>query len=115
MDHFSMMNFKVRTDSLTNELLTILDDNFDFQGKTQSLIDSVKTIINPNNEIGLKYTNKLADLREEQILQVDGTSEKFNESKNDGNSVDLVFHSLLTKYLYDEDNDFDSLKCLVLK
>lgn len=112
MDHFSMMNFKVRTDSLTNELLTILDDNFDFQGKTQSLIDSVKTIINPNNEIGLKYTNKLADLREEHILQVDETSDKVNESKNDGNSVDLVFHSLLTKYLYDEDNDFDSLKRL---
>jgi hypothetical protein len=112
MDHFSMMNFKVRSESLTNELLTILDDNKDFQERTQALIDSVKTIINPKNEIGLKYSNKLADLREKQIVQVDHVDENIPDSEKDRNAVDIVFFKLLTHYLNDEESDLTSLKKL---
>jgi len=116
MDHFSMMNLKVKKGSLSNEVLTILEEDFNFQNKTQSLIDSVKTIINPDNQIGLKYTNKLAELREKEIVQINEIDHEIPDVDLDKNAVDIVFHNLLVKYAFEsEDKKFDSLKLLFTK
>jgi len=116
MDHFSMMNLKVKKGSLTNEVLTILEEDFNFQEKTQSLIDSVKTIINPKDEIGLKYTNKLAQLREENIVQINHHEIDLPDLSLKNSPVDTVFESLLKNYIFEsQERDIDLLKLLFTK
>lgn len=116
MDHFSMMNLKVRKGTLSNEVLSILEESYDFKQKTQSLLDSVKAIINPNNEIGLRYTNKLAELREKEIIQIEHVENEIPELDKEKNSVDVVFSELLNTYQNNnEEDDLQSLKLLFTK
>lgn len=117
MDHFSMMGLKVKKGSLSNEVLTILEQDFNFQEKTQSLIDSVKTIINLNNEVGLRYANKLAQLRKNEIVQTSYEEKDLPDVDLDKNPVDFVFHNLLVKYAFEseKEGEFDSLKLLFTK
>ena len=53
MDHFSMMNFQIKPGTVSNELLSILDEQ-DMQQMTHTLLDSIKVVINPDNVVGLK-------------------------------------------------------------
>ncbi|WP_222984871.1 hypothetical protein [Flagellimonas meishanensis] len=101
MDHFSMMNLKVKPGTLSSEILTILDDSYDFKEKTQSLLDVVKTIINVNEEVGLKYANTLAELREKQIVQVDHIDESIPEAEKEKNSIDFIFQEMIKYYGYE--------------
>jgi hypothetical protein len=98
MDHFSMMNLQVGKGTLTNEVLSILEVDFNFQEKTQTLLDSMLTIINPKNEVGLKYANKLAELRQQEIAQIDYRIENVPDSSTESNSVDVVFYKLFVNY-----------------
>lgn len=113
MDHYSMMNFQIKQGTLSNEVLSILDQDFSFQAKTQSLLDTIMVIINPNNEIGLKYTNALAELRQKEIVQVDHKPEFVPEEKPEINPVDFIFFNLFTNYVIKGDeklsNSFKSI------
>lgn len=110
MDHFSMMNLQVRKGTLSNEMLSILEEDFGFQEKTQTLLDSMLVIINPKDEVGLKYATKLAELRQQQITQVDHSAENVTGSIIESNPVDIVFHKLFINYA--EKFEEDSLKAL---
>lgn len=117
MDHFAMMGMKVQQGALSNELLTILDDNYNFQEQTQSLLDSLKVIINPNDETGLKYTKKLAELRSKEIVQIHHIEQDAPEMEKQINPVDIIFNSLLRNYSSNETtaSRLDSLKTLFTK
>lgn len=117
MDHFAMMGMKVQQGALSNELLTILDDNYNFQEQTQSLLDSLKIIINPNDETGLKYTKKLAELRSKEIVQINHIEQDIPEVEKLINPVDIVFNSLLLNYASNKvtASRLDSLKILFTK
>lgn|GEM_PF-810612 len=116
MDHFSMLNLQVKHGTLTNEVLSILEEDFSFQEKTQTLLDSMLTIINPNNSIGLKYVTELANLRNQEILQVDRKHEDIPDEQIDTNPVDKVLHDLFLKYMISEEEDsLDKLKKVFTK
>jgi hypothetical protein len=116
MDHFSMMNLQIKHGTLSNEVLSILEEDFSFQQKTQSLLDSMLTLVNPKNEVGLQYTNKLAQLRNSEIIQVDHKPDNVPDSGVDSNPVDLVFHKLFLNYITkDEEGIFESLKAVFTK
>lgn len=111
MDHFSMMNFKVSVGTLSNDVLTILDEDFGFQQKTQSLLDSMLLIINPNDEVGLKYANKLAEMRDLEIIQIENKPENLPESTPETASVDKVFQKLFINYMSSKDgHNMEDLK-----
>lgn len=102
MDHFSMMNFEVKSGTLSNEVLSILDEDFSFQSRTQSLLDTILNIINPEDEVGLKYTNKLAEIREKEIIEVERTEET-RSTGLDNNSVDIVLKDLFVHYAFNNE------------
>lgn len=116
MDHFSMMNFEVKSGTLSNEVLSILEEDFSFQSRTQTLLDTIINIINPDNEIGLKYTNKLAAIREKEIIQVDRTEEAVNTGI-DSSSVDIVFKDLFVHYAFNNEQGkyFEVFKSIFTK
>lgn len=116
MDHFSMMNFEVKSGTLTNEVLSILEEDYSFQTRTQTLLDTIINIIDPENEVGLKYTNKLAKIREKEILQIDRTEEAISTGI-DTSSVDLVFKDLFVHYAFNNEQGkyFDVFKSIFTK
>ncbi len=103
MDHFSMMNFRIKPGTVSTDVLAILDQDYSFQQMTHSLLDSILIIINPNNEVGLRYTNKLAELREKEILEVDNRPESFQDFGTEKTSIDLIFFTLFSNYITQKD------------
>ncbi|MFC2080863.1 hypothetical protein ACFLR8_01470 [Bacteroidota bacterium] len=71
IDYFSLLDFEISSESLSNQILSILDEDSDFVNQTQSLLDSIVSIINPTDEVGLRYTNKLNELRNYEIKRID--------------------------------------------
>lgn len=116
MDHYSMMNFQVKQGTLSNEVLSLLDKDFSFQERTHSLIDSILTVINPDNEVGLQYANKIAELRRSKIVQVDHKPDTSTDVGPVTHSVDIVFQCLFTNYFQNKDEFyFDAFKALFTK
>jgi hypothetical protein len=71
IDHFSLLDFKINPSSLTTELLSIMDEGSPLFSQTQTLLDSIVSIINPNDDVGLKYSSRLNDLRNKEIMRID--------------------------------------------
>lgn len=110
MDHFSMMDLKVRKGCLSKEVLTILDSDYEFQEKTRTLLDSAKFIIDPKGKVGIKYANKLATIRRNEIAKV-----KFDtipEETNDSIPIDNIFYKLILHYADSDSYELSDLKML---
>lgn len=116
MDHISMMNFQIKPGTVSNEVLTILDQDFSFQQMTHTLLDSMATIINAENVVGLRYTNMLADLREKEIVEVDAKIESgVIEAVADTPPIDVIFRELFENYMLSKENKADSFKKIFTK
>jgi hypothetical protein len=115
MDHFSMMNFQVRKGTLFNEVLSILDVDFGFQEKTQTLLDAMLTIINPDNTVGLKYANKLTELKQKEIIQLDEQPDNINDVVYESTPIDIVFQELFRNYIHAGEGTFDKFKKIFTK
>jgi len=102
MDHISMMNFQIKPGTVSNEILTILDQDFSFQQMTHTLLDSVAVIINTENVVGLRYTNKLAEMREKEVLEVDAKIEAGNEG-TETPQIDIIFRKLFETFVLSND------------
>ena len=114
MDHFAMMKLQVRKGVLSNEVLSILQEDFSFQEKTQTLLDYMVQIINPANDLGLNYANKMAELRRDNIVQVNTHPENLRDEVFEQNPVDLVWSELFKNYVFKE-NKFEDLKIVFSK
>ncbi|UFH52220.1 hypothetical protein [Spirosoma sp. KNUC1025] len=108
IDHYSMMKFKVKQGTLTSDVLWMLEEDYGFKERTQLLVDSISTIINPNNEVGLRYTNKFAELRQKVIIQTE-YKEASPDVTSETNPLDFIFQKLLVNYLSDTNKDAFSL------
>lgn len=102
----SLLNFEVESECLTNEILSILDEDSDFVGQTQSLLDSIISIINFDNEVGIEYINKLNDLRDKEIKRVDEKPEYPSDAGEKPDErpivIDLIFFRLTTHFNKDQ-------------
>ena len=68
IDYYSILNFSIDSDAITSDIIAVLSD--DIIQNTHSLLDSLAVILNPENEVGLAYTNRLAQLRDNEIYKV---------------------------------------------
>ena len=90
---------------VSNEILSILEQDFNFQQMTHTLLDSVATVINANDAVGLKYTNMLAQIRDTQILEVDAKIEGGVEvNSSELLPIDLIFKTLFENYVLNKDD-----------
>ncbi len=100
IDQYSILQFNIDSEVMTNELISMLSD--DIVKKTHSFLDDMAIILNLNDEIGLEYTQKLADIRDKEMHR--GFEEtNLNKDDLDGDLViDDIFYKL-TKYYSDKD------------
>lgn len=115
MDHFSMMKFQIPKGSLINEVLSILEVDYAFQEKTQTLLDTMVTIINPSSDIGLQYSTKLIELQQSEILQLDEQPENIVEESNENTPLDIIFKDLFIRYSREGEGTFHTFKQIFTK
>ncbi|WP_452602697.1 hypothetical protein [Pontimicrobium sp. MEBiC06410] len=115
ISNHSLLNFEVEPECITTEILSILDEDSDFVQQTQSLLDSINSIINFDDEVGIEYINKLNNLRDKEIKRVDEQPE-FPANASDKPDerpivIDLIFFRL-TNHFNKDKSLFDDYKNL---
>ncbi|MBN1184971.1 MAG: hypothetical protein JXB49_21985 [Bacteroidales bacterium] len=97
IDHYAILNFSIDSETVTRDILAIISD--EIIGTTHSLLDSISIILNPEDEIGLEYTNRFAKMRDQEIHQIK-TNQIFPPEELEGEAViDDVFYKLTNHYL----------------
>lgn len=108
VDSYAILKFKIDNESVTENLLALISD--DLVSNTHSLLDSIKFILNPKNEVSLEYTNKLAKIREDEIHNINRKVATPPEDFEGEAVIDEVFYSLSNYFQDKEDislfNDF---------
>lgn len=107
IDQYSLLQFSIDSDTITNEILALLSSDL-VQG-THSLLDSITHILNPNEEVGLQYTIRLSEIRDNEIHRLQEHSVTLPE-EIEGEAVidDLMYN--LTSYYRDEKDAFEKFK-----
>ena len=112
LDVYSLLKFSINSETVTENLLALISD--DIIINTHSLVDTLSIILNPEDEVGLEYTNRLASIRENEINKVN--KEEITPPVNfEGEAVidDIFFN--LTNYYRDKDNKIEDFKKVFTK
>ncbi|HVI45206.1 MAG TPA: hypothetical protein VM802_10050 [Chitinophaga sp.] len=109
IDQYSLLQFTLDGESLTNELLALISD--DLITTAHSLLDSIQTILNPRDEIGRQYLNKLAEIRDNEIYRIKENEVMPPEDLEGEAVIDDVFYKL-TRYYLDDNQKLISFKRL---
>lgn len=96
VDVYSLLKFSINSETVTENLLALISD--DIIQNTYSLVDTLSTILNPNDEIGLEYTSRLAQIREKEINEIN-TEEVTRPENYEGEAIiDDIFFKLTSHY-----------------
>lgn len=107
IDQYSLLQFSIDSETVTNEILAFLSNDL-IQG-THSLLDSITHILNPKEEVGLQYTNRLSEIRDNEIHRLRENSVSLPE-EIEGEAVidDLMFN--LTSHYRETQDTFENFK-----
>ncbi len=111
IDYYSILNFSIDSDAITSDIIAVLSD--DIIQNTHSLLDSLAVILNPENEVGLAYTNRLAQLRDNEIYKVRQTSSPQIQTEDIENELvidDIVYQ--LTNHYRDNTKEYEVFKMI---
>lgn len=100
IDHYSVLRFSIDSETVTSDLLALLSD--DIITKTHILLDSLIVILNPNDEIGLEYTNKFAQIRDEEIHRISMNEIEAIDNIEGETALDEVMYHLTNHFVDDE-------------
>lgn len=112
IDVYSLLKFSINSETVTENLLALISD--DIITNTHSLIDTLSFILNPEDEIGLEYTNRLAGIRESEINSVNKAEVKPPDNYEGEAVIDDIFFNL-TKYYNDKVNKLEEFKMIFTK
>lgn len=99
IDHFSTLQFDIGIKVISREIISILHASF--IDETHSLIDSISIILNPENEIGYKYSKKLAEIRDEAVFNKSHEPELWEIKESFIVTIDDIIFKLNRHYLSD--------------
>jgi hypothetical protein len=97
IDHYGILNFSINSETITSDLLALISD--EFVQSTHHLLDSILVILNPNNEVGLEFTNKLADIRDRDLHRIEESAFSRPHDFEGDAVVDDVFYKLSNHFL----------------
>jgi hypothetical protein len=99
IDHYSVLRFSIDSETVTRDLLALLTD--EIITKTHILLDSLTVILNPHDEIGLEYTNKFAQIRDEEIHRISSNEIEALEVIEGETALDEVMFQV-TNYFFED-------------
>lgn len=96
VDIQALLKFSINSETVTENLLALISD--DIIINTHSLVDTLAFILNPNDEVSLEYTSRLAQIREQEINRINN-SELIPPENYEGEAViDDIFFNLTNHY-----------------
>lgn len=111
IDRYSLLTFSVNEETISKEMLAMLSG--DIEERTNSLLDSLSLILNPEDQMGRKYIDKLAAMKDNKIYITNRKSDAPQEEMLD-DSLDSFMNSLTTHYKKTA-RGLNCLKCLFSK
>ncbi len=112
IDHYSLLSFSIDSETVSKEVIALLSD--DIITNTYTLLDSLLFILNPNDEVGLEYTKRLANIRDKEIYKVRDNQMTPPEDIEGEAVIDDVFYKLTSHYR-ENGNDIDKFKKVFTK
>lgn len=109
IDQYSLLQFSIDSDIVTDEILAFLSS--DLIKNTHSLLDSITHILNPTDEVGLEYTNILAQIRDNEIHRIKENKITLPDDVEGEAVIDDVMYNLTFHYK-DSKDDFEMFKVL---
>ena len=101
IDHFSLLRFKIVSSSLPHSVYSILETDYDINGKIKNLQATVLRIIDLNTLSGVKLAKELRELRTNSIYEVD--SKIAGEmTKIETSPLDIIFFEISKHYFKHE-------------
>lgn len=94
IDRYSLLSFSIGSETISKEMLAVLSD--DIVQHTNNLLDSLSLILNPSEEVGLKYTKKMMEMKNTQIYTIDKKSDEPLSSED--NALDRVIYNITSHY-----------------
>lgn len=104
IDSYAVLKFKIDSESVTENLLALISDELILN--THALVDTIKFILDPDNEVSLEYTNRLAQIREEEIDRINRKVSNPPEDFEGEAVIDEVFYSLSNHFQDKEDERY---------
>lgn len=95
VDRYSLLSFSIEEETITKEMLAIISD--DLVKQTRTLADAISTFVNPDDKVGLKFTKKLAELRESLICNVP-SAKNFPLKETTRSDLDDVLFEIIEHY-----------------
>jgi hypothetical protein len=114
IDTYAILKFSIDSESVTENLLALISD--ELYQNTNTLIDTVKFILNPEDTIGLEYTNKLADIREREVNNINNNVNNPPQAYEGEAIIDDVVYNLTNHFQEKEDQkEFELFKEIFTK
>jgi len=104
IDVHAILKFSIDSETVSENLFALISD--DLFSSTHNLLDTIKSILNPNNVVGLHYTNLLAEIREKEIHDISNNIIIPPENKEGEAVIDDVLYSLTNHYQDKEDSSY---------
>ncbi|THF48867.1 hypothetical protein E6C50_14050 [Flavobacterium supellecticarium] len=101
IDQYSLLQFTIDSETVTNEILAFLSN--DLIKGTHSLLDSITHILNPTEEVGLQYANRLSEIRDNEIHRLKEYSITLPEDVEGEAVIDDLMYNLTSYYRENKD------------
>lgn len=111
IDRYSLLTFSVNEETISKEMLAMLSG--DIEERTNSLLDSLSLILNPADQMGREYINKLTEMKDSKIYVTNRKSDAPQEEMLD-DSLDNFIVNLTSHYKKIEEG-LNNLKALFSK
>lgn len=105
VDVYSILKFSINSETVTENLLALISD--DIIQNTYSLVDTLSIVLNPNDDVGLEYSTKLAKIRESEINKLNSEDVTRPENFEGEAVIDDIFFKLTSHY---KETESDLLK-----
>ena len=103
LDHVSLLNFKINNSAISNEILSMIDTEFEVVKGVKKLSDILTNIIDLKSASGTKLSKGLAEIRDIYIYEIN-KEEKGNSELNseDLQPVDEIVSNIFDYYIKNE-------------
>lgn len=114
LDHVSLLNFKINNSAITNEILSMIDIEFEVVKGVKKLSDILTSIIDLKSAVGTKLSKGLAEIRDIYIYEITkDDTDKSNKTQEDRQPIDEIVSNIFDYYTKKEGDygidDFTSI------
>jgi hypothetical protein len=103
LDHISLLNFKINGEAISNEVLAMIDIEFEVVKGVKKLSDVLASIIDLKSKSGTKLTNGLIQIREVYIYEINKDEAKEIEINSETpQPVDEIVSNVFDYYIKNE-------------